>query len=333
MKCFIAANGRDPRFPDVGEYIASRGIECISNPYTGRMTEDQVIELIKDADATLASGEPYTAKVFAGAPKLKVVARVGVGYDVVDVRAATEQGVMITTTPIKELAQGMAEHTLALTLAVMKKIPQMNAGLRNGEWRTSVWGTQVQDLYGLTFGLFGLGRIGSEVAKRARAFDMKVVYHDVIRRPDLETSLGIEYVSFERLLQESDVLSLHTPLTPQTKGIIGKDAFSRMKPTSVVVNTARGAVVDEEALVTALKEGRIAGAGIDTFSIEPLAPPHPFYMLKDSLPNLVITPHMGYGPRTGRAMMYFAADQMMDALSGKVPQFVLNTDVLPHRRR
>ena len=332
MKCFVAATGRDPRFPDVREYIKSKGIECIGNPHTGRVTEDQLIELIKDADATLASGEPYTAKVFQGAPKLKIVARVGVGYDVVDVKAATENGVIITTTPVPELAKGMAEHSMALMLSLLKKVPQMNADVRRGEWRTSVWGSQMEDVYGLTFGLFGLGRIGSEAAKRAKAFDMKVIYHDVVRREDLEGSLGMDYVSFDRLLAESDVLSLHTPLTPQTRGIINDEAFRRMKPSAILINTARGAVVDEAALVRALESGRIAGAGIDTFSIEPLAAPHPLYKLQERLPNLLVTPHMGYGPRTGKAMMYFAADQMIEVLSGRVPKYVLNPEVLPRRR-
>jgi glyoxylate reductase len=208
----------------------------------------------------------------------------------------------------------------------------MNADLRQGEWRTSYWGSRMQDLYGLTFGLFGVGRIGSETAKRAKAFDMKLIYHDVVRREDLEKSLGMEYVSFERLLAESDILSLHSPLTPQTRGIINADAFRRMKPTAVLINTARGAVVDEAALVVALEQGTIAGACIDTFSVEPLAPPHPFYKLQDRLPNLILTPHMGYGPRTGRRMMYFAADQMMDALEGRVPPNVLNPEVLGRRR-
>lgn len=333
MKCYVAANGKDPRFPeDIVEYLAAHGIEPIRNPYTGAISEDQLIELIKDADATLSAGEAYSARVFGSLPKLKIVARVGVGFDAVDVKAATEMGVIVTTTPVHELAQGMAEHTFALLLSFVKKVPQMNADLRQGEWRTGLWGKQVGDLYGLTFGLFGVGRIGSETAKRAKAFDMKLVYHDVVRREDLEMSLGMEYVSFDRLLAESDVLSLHAPLTPQTRGIINDAAFSKMKPTAVLINTARGAVVDEAALVRALEQKRIAGACIDAFTIEPLAPPHPFYKLQDKLPNLILTPHMGYGSRTGRSMMYYAADQAIDALAGGTPKNMLNPEVIPRRR-
>jgi phosphoglycerate dehydrogenase-like enzyme len=333
LKCYVAPNSKDPRFPeDIKDYLTSKGIEVISNPYSGALTEDQLIELIKDADGTLASNEPYTAKVFDALPRLKIVSRVGVGYDAVDVKAATERGVIITTAPVPELAKSMAEHTFALLLAFCKKVPQTNAALREGDWRTGVWGKQIVDIYGLTFGLLGVGRIGSEVAKRAKSFDMKLIYHDVVRREDLEKSLGMEYVSFDRLLAESDVLSLHSPLTPQTRGIINEAAFAKMKPSAILVNTARGAVVDEPALARALEQGRIAGACVDAFSVEPLAPPHPFYKLEDRLPNLLITPHLGYGPRTGRAMIYQAANQVIDALNGRVPQNMLNPEVIPRRR-
>jgi phosphoglycerate dehydrogenase-like enzyme len=333
LKCYVAPNSRDPRFPeDIRDYLVNRGIEVISNPYSGALSEDQLIELLRDADATLASNEPYTAKVFDALPKLKIVSRVGVGFDKVDVKAATERGVIITTAPVHELAQSIAEHTFGLLLSFGKKIPQTNDALRKGEWRTGVWGKQIVDLYGLTFGLFGVGRIGTEVAKRAKSFDMRLIYNDVVRREDLEESLGMEYVSFDRLLTESDVLSIHSPLTPQTKGIINEEAFSKMKQSAILVNTARGAIVDEATLYRALEQGRIAGACIDAFSVEPLAPPHPFYKLEDRLPNLLITPHLGYGSRTGRAMIYQAANQVIDALEGKVPQNMLNPEVIPDRR-
>jgi phosphoglycerate dehydrogenase-like enzyme len=333
-KCFVAASGKDPRAPqDISQYLSSKGMDTITNPYPGTMTEDELIGHIKEADGSLASNEPYTGKVFDALPKLKIVSRVGVGFDAVDVKAATERGVIVTTAPVHELMQGMAEHTFALLLSFVKKVPQQNDAVRRGEWRGGVWGKQVGDLYGLTFGLFGVGRIGTEVAKRAKSFDMKIIYHDVVRREDLERSLGIEYVPFDRLLAESDVLSLHSPLTPQTKAVINESAFNKMKPTAILVNTARGGIVDEAALVRALEQNRIAGACIDAFTVEPLAPPHPFYKLGDRLPTLIVTPHLGYGPRTGRAMMYQAADQVVDAVAGKVPANVLNPEVLPHRRR
>jgi phosphoglycerate dehydrogenase-like enzyme len=334
LKCYVAANGRDPRFPeDIKDFLSSHGFEVIGNPYSGAISEDQLIELIKGAEGTLAANEPYTARVFDALPALKVVSRVGVGFDAVDVKAATERGVIVTTTPVHELAQAMAEHTFALLLSLAKRVPQMNESLREGEWRTTYWGRQVTDLYGLTIGLLGVGRIGSEVAKRAKAFDMKIIYNDVLRREDLEQSLGMEYVTFDKLLAESDVLSLHTPLLASTRGIINDAAFSRMKASAILVNTARGAVVDEAALVRALESGRIAGACIDAYSAEPLAPPHPLYKLQDRLPNLIMTPHLGYGSRTGRAMIYHAANQMIDAIEGRVPQNMLNPDVIPRRRR
>ena len=144
----------------------ARGIDVIGNPYPGAISEGQLIELIAEADATLAANEPYTARVFSSLPRLKIISRVGVGYDVVDMDAATRAGVIVTTAPVPELAKAMAEHTFALLLSLTKKVPHMNSDVRAGEWRTAAWGTQVADLYGLTFGLLGVGRIGSEVAKR-----------------------------------------------------------------------------------------------------------------------------------------------------------------------
>jgi len=257
LKCYVAANGRDPRFPeDIKDYLTSRGFEVIGNPFSGRVSEDELIDLIKDVDGTLAANEPYTAKVFDALPKLKIVSRVGVGFDTVDVKAATERGGIVTTSPVHELAQAMAEHTFALLLSFTKKVPQLNSDLRKGDWRPGYWGKQMTDIYGLTFGLFGVGRIGSEVAKRAKAFDMKLIYHDVVRREDLEKSLGMEYVSFDRLLAESDILSLHTKLTPATRHMINAGNFPLIKPGALIVNTSRGELIELHALVGALKAGR-----------------------------------------------------------------------------
>ncbi len=200
------------------------------------------------------------------------------------------------------------------------------------KWRPSYWGGEIRELYGLTLGLLGVGRIGGEVAKRARAFQMRVIYHDVVRREDLEQSLGMEPVSLERLLSESDVLSIHSPLTPQTRNLIDENALAKMKRFALLVNTARGAIVDEAALASALTEGRLGGACVDTFSEEPPTPSHPFYNLKDRLPNLILTPHSGYGVRTGRAMVSQAAKQIVDALKGGVPENLLNPEALARRR-
>jgi len=333
MKCFLPFTGQDPRFSrDVAAYLASRGVESILNPERGAPTEEQLAHLLRDADGALAGTERYTGQVMDSAPRLKIISRVGVGYDSVDVKAATERGVLVTIAAVPELAEGMAEHTFALILTFMKQIPYMDADLRSGNWRPYHWGGEVRDLYGLTLGLLGVGRIGGEVAKRARAFRMRVIYYDIVRREDLEQSLGMEPVTLDDLLAESDVLSIHSPLTPQTKNLINENALAKMKKSALLVNTARGAIVDETALMKALMEGRLAGACLDTFSEEPLSASHPFYSLKDRLPNLIMTPHTGYGVRTGSAMVHQAAKQVADTLEGGVPENLLNPEALARRR-
>jgi phosphoglycerate dehydrogenase-like enzyme len=172
--------------------------------------------------------------------------------------------------------------------------------------------------------LLGVGRIGAEVAKRAKAFGMKIIYYDVVRRQDLENSLGMRFVHFDELLSESDVLSIHTPLTPQTHHVIDAKALSKMKKTAIIVNTARGPIIDEKALADALKKGEIAGAALDVFSEEPLTSSHVFHQLGESLPNLIITPHHGIGMYTVRAMIRGAAEEVVTVLSGGEPRYAVN---------
>ncbi len=306
------------------DFLESHGIDLVVGTKDRHLTEDELLALIGDADATLAGGDPYTRRVINSAPKLRIIARAGVGYDKVDVEAATARRVFVTTSPVVELAEAMAEHTMALTLSFVKRIPQRNDEVRSGMWEPTKWWGRMDDLYHLTMGLLGLGRIGVEVAKRARAFGMEVLYHDVVRRKDLEDSLGIKYVAFDELLSRSDILSLHTPLTPQTKNIIDERALSKLKRSAVLVNTARGALVDERALADALRTGRIAGACLDVFTEEPLSPTHVFYRLGESFPELILTPHSGVGMHTMRAMIRAASEEITTVLEGGVPKYAIN---------
>lgn len=229
-----------------------------------------MIRLLKDVDAVLAGGEPYNMRVFESASRLKVVARVGVGYDHVDVKSATQRGVVVTWTPIPELAMSVAEETFALILSVLKRTPYRDNAMRNGWFDVSI---PTFDAFSLTLGVLGLGRIGSEVAKRAKAFEMKLLYYDSLRKRDLERELGITYSPFDALLKESDIVAVHAPWTPETEKMIGEKELHLMKPTANLVNTARGAIVDEKALLKALKDGRIAGAALGVYSEDP--PPQP----------------------------------------------------------
>ena len=308
--------------------LAADGIELVVNPRGRTLTEDDLVSLLGEFDAVIAGPEPYSERVIASASRrLKVIARTGVGYDKVDVAAATRNKVFVTWTPIPELASSVADQTIALILALVKRIPQMNAEVRSGKWERQRWSTEVRDLRGHTLGLLGLGRIGTEVATRARAFGMKVVYNDVVRMKQLEVSLPVEYVPFERLLSESDILSVHAPLTPDTRKIINEVSLSKMKSTAILVNTSRGEIVDEEALADALVKKRILGAGLDVLSQEPPAPGHVFYRLGERLPNLILTGHVAFGKDTFGAMVAAACNDVRRALRGEVPKYLLNPEV------
>jgi phosphoglycerate dehydrogenase-like enzyme len=330
--CLLGITGVGTRYPEeVRGYLRRNNVEPVENPRSRVLSEEELIDVIPEVDAVLASVEPYTPRVLRAAKRLRVISRVGVGHNNIDLAAATKKGISVTWTPIPELAYAVAEHAFAHTLSFAKKIPFMNKDVREGRWESEKWSTQMGDLYGSTMGLLGLGRIGSEVASRAKAFRMKVIYHDVVRRKDLEKSLGLRYVSFEKLFGEADVVSIHTPLTPETKGIVSRRAIALMKKDAVLVNTARGPIVDEVALAEALEGGKIGGACLDVLSEEPPNEGHVFYKLGDRIPNLLLTPHLDYGRRTASAMIMTAAGDLIRVLDGKRPKYLLNADVVPRR--
>ncbi len=309
--------------------LASAGIELVVNPHGRALTESDLISLLGDCDAVLAGPERYSAEVISSSKRLRIIARTGVGYDKVDVNAATENHVYVTWTPVPELASSIADMAMGLVLALVKRIPRLNAEVREGRWERQRWSTEVGDLRGHTMGLLGLGRIGSEVAARAKTFGMKVIYYDVVRMEQREKELSIEYVPLETLLVQSDVLSIHAPLTPETRNIIGRAALEKMKPTAFLVNTSRGELVDENALADALRANRLAGAGLDVLSQEPPIAGHVFYKLGDGLPNLILTGHVAFGRDTFGAMVAAACDDVKRALRGETPRYLLNPGVTP----
>jgi phosphoglycerate dehydrogenase-like enzyme len=246
--------------------------------------ESETIAELAGIQAVLAGGgEPYTERVFAALPELRVVARAGVGYDRVDVQAATRHGVVVTITPTAN-HEAVAEHTLALLLALAKNIVANDRRTREGGWRSEL----ARPLRGQTLGLVGLGRIGRSVALRAMAMGMRVIAFDVNPPHSFVAEHPIRLVSFEELLEQADIVSLHCPLTPQTQRLFHRDVFRRMKPGALFINTARGGLVVERDLVEALIEGTLGGAGLDVFEIEPPAPDNPLF----ALPNVVVSPHV-----------------------------------------
>ncbi|MBS7638373.1 D-glycerate dehydrogenase [Candidatus Bathyarchaeota archaeon] len=260
--------------------------------------------------------EPVDDWILDRSPRLRIVARYGVGYDTVDVEACTRRGIYVTHTP-GVLSSAVAELTIGLMLCLSRGLVRADRYVREEWWRHDRGRLHMgRDLNGKVLGIVGLGRIGVEVAARARAFNMKVLYHDVEPKREAERSLGVEYTDLEALLKASDFVSLHLPLTPRTRGLIGERELKMMKPTAYIINTSRGSVLDEGALCKALKEGWIAGAGLDVFEKEPLQ--------RDSelinMDNVVLTPHIGsYTSETRRAMALMCIENVRAALEGKRP--------------
>jgi len=268
-----------------------------------------------------------TPAMLAAAPRLRIVANMAVGYDNIDPAAAAEAGVWVTNTP-GVLAETTADLAFALLLAAARRVVEADRDTRAGGWKT--WSPTAflgTDLFGATLGIVGLGEIGEAVARRARGFRMRILYHSRTRKPALEADLGLEFRDLHSLLADSDFVSLHTPLTPQTRHLLGPAAFAAMKPGAILVNTARGGIVDQDALVEALRSGSLGGAALDVTDPEPLPLSHPLY----SFPNVIITPHIGSASRATRARMAeMAAANILAVLAGSEPPNPVNRP--PHPR-
>jgi phosphoglycerate dehydrogenase-like enzyme len=243
---------------------------------------------LADADVLVVGLEPVNATVLAAAPRLKLVQRLGVGYDNIDLEAAARCRVPVCNMPDFNAAT-VAEHTIMLILALLRRVFESTLLMKSTHWPLATVVAQgVFDFHGKTLGLIGLGAIGREVARRAGSFDVEILYYDRHRLPATdEARMGVASVELNDLLQRSDVVSCHVPGTAETYHLIGRDALRRMKRTAILINTARGTVVDEEALVEALQQAAIAGAGLDVFAHEPLDPRHPLRRC----PNVILTPH------------------------------------------
>lgn len=248
--------------------------------------QDELIKVIGEYEALIIrSGTKVTKEVLEAGKRLKVVGRAGVGVDNVDVETATRKGVLVMNTPMGNIVSA-AEHTMAMMLTLVRKIVWADASLKGGKWeRGKFTGTE---LNGKTLGIVGVGRVGAEVAKRAKSFQMKMVGYDPFLPAEVAVKLGVRLLPLEKVLEEADVITIHAPLTPSTKHLVGKEQFKLMKPNVMLINCARGGIVDEEALYEALKDRRIAGAALDVFENEP---PKGSKLLE--LDNIVVTPHLG----------------------------------------
>lgn len=317
--------------PEAGLELLRRECEVEVFPEEDRLpTKEEIIAGVRGKDALLSLlTEEITAEVMDAAPNLKVISNYAVGYNNIDVEAATARGIVVTNTP-GVLTETTADLAWALLMAAARRLPQSERALRAGQWQS--WKPLEftgQDIYGATLGIVGLGSIGAAVARRALGFGMKILYYNRRPNPVAEAALGCRYVDLDTLLRESDFVSLHCPLTDETRGLIGRRELALMKPTAVLVNTARGPVVDEAALIDALKEGRIWAAGLDVYDVEPIAPDHPLLQLD----NVVALPHIGSASiRTRTRMATLAAENLVAALTGKEPPTPVNPEVLSRVR-
>jgi glyoxylate reductase len=258
-------------------------------------------------------------------PRLRVVSNLAVGFDNIDVQAATALGVLVGNTP-DVLTETTADFAFALLMAAARRVVEGVDYARAGQWRT--WGPMLllgADVHHATLGIIGLGRIGEEMAKRARGFDMRVLYYAPHRQEDVERELGLIYTPLDELIAQADFVSLHTPLTPETRHLMNRARFARMKPSAVLINTARGAVVETDALVEALRSGQIAYAALDVTDPEPLPADHPLV----TLPNCIVTPHIASASRATRGKMSeIAARNLLAGLNGQPLPYGLNNEVL-----
>lgn len=287
---------------------------------------------LRDFDAVLSMAtDRFDCEMLGSiSPRVRIIANMAVGYDNIDVECATRHGVYVTNTP-EVLTEATADLAFALILAVARRIVEADHFVRWGEWWRT--GTPLHpkmmlgvDLYGKTLGIIGMGRIGSAVARRARAFGMRIIYYNRRRLPEkLERELGAEYRDLDDLLSSSDIISIHVPLTKETRHLINRERLSKVKRGAIIINTSRGAVIDTEALVEALEKGLIAGAGLDVYEEEPLNPNHPLTRFK----NVVLTPHIGSATRETRlAMALLAVENLVAFAAGKEPPTLVNREVL-----
>jgi len=287
---------------------------------------DLILEKVRDIDGLLCLlTDKIDARIIEAGERLKVISNYAVGYDNIDVEVATKRGIYVTNTP-GVLTETTADLAWAILMAIARRVVEADKYVRAGRW-VHAWGPKMMlgsDVHGKTLGIVGLGRIGSAVARRAKGFNMRVIYYDVFRREDLERELGLEYKPLEELLKEADYVTLHVPLTKETYHLIGERELDLMKPTAYLINTSRGAVIDQKALYKALKERRIAGAALDVFEKEPIDPDDPLL----ELDNVVLTPHIGSASiETRKKMAMIAAENLVSVLRGVEPPNLVNPEV------
>jgi phosphoglycerate dehydrogenase-like enzyme len=308
------------RFRDL---LEEHGFAPVAPSHGGRLTEADLREYLPGCEAIVAGGEVISDSILEACPQLRVIARTGVGYDAVDIAAASERGIAVTITPGAN-QEAVAEHAFALLLALVKDVAWQDKAIREGKWDRTVL---PRPLRGLTLGIVGLGRIGRAMATRALAFGMPVLATDPLADLGTLAGTGVELVGFDDLIARSDVVSLHLPVLESTRGLFDAAQIARMKPGSILVNTSRGALIDESALIEALRSGHLSGAALDVFNPEPPKPDNPLWQVK----NVTLTPHMaGVDVLAMDEMALMAARCIVELHQGGWPaECVVNPEVAP----
>ncbi|HKB88710.1 MAG TPA: D-glycerate dehydrogenase [Patescibacteria group bacterium] len=314
------------------EKLKTSGNEVIISEFGRPPTPEELLTKAKGVDAVLSLlTDKIDAEVMdAIGPQLKIISNYAVGFDNVDVKSASEKGILVTNTPSEEVDEAVAEHTWALISALSRRIVEADEATRRGAYRG--WEPDIflgTNLIGKNLGIIGLGGIGKKVAKRAKGYEMNVIYNKHTRDMECETKMGVRYCDLDSLFAESDVVTLHVPLTEETRHMINKNTLSKMKKGAFLVNTARGPVVNERDLVEALRSGQIAGAALDVFDNEPNITPELFDM-----PNVVTTPHIASATVEARNKMgEMAVAAILDTLAGTKPQNLVDETVWEKRRK
>lgn len=313
------------KIPKEAVEIARNNFEVDYNEDENPLPPEELKRRLKDKNGIVCLlTDIMNGEVMDAAPNLEVISNVAVGYDNIDVNAATERNIAVTNTP-GVLTDTTADLAWSLIMSVARRIAEADKYMRSGKWKG--WGVMQwwgSDVHHATLGILGFGRIGKVVAKRAKGFEMKVLYHDAFRAPEEEEKeLNVTFVSKETLLKESDFVSVHVPLMPETVHIVGENEMKMMKPTAFLINTSRGPTVDEKALVKALKNKEIAGAGLDVYEKEPIMEPE----LKD-MNNVVVLPHIASASiKTRTRMGTMAAENCVVALKEEIPPACVNPEI------
>lgn len=318
-KVFVSWPGYSIDDWETGARLVKAGFEAVLQPRTGARNEDELIDMLRGCIAAIASADPFTSRVIQSSPQLRIISRVGVGVDSVDMEAATRGSVAVSITTGAN-AETVADHTLGFILSLLRKLVPQHLCASSGRWER-VGAMTGSELPGKTVGLIGAGGIGKAVLRRLGGFNAKVIYFDEFV-PFLDGATKISTLG--ELLERSDIVSIHMPLVPQTHHIVDAAGITGMKLGALLINTSRGALVDQTAMFAGLREGRLGGAGLDVFDEEP--PPAGTF---DGVPNLLLSCHVaGVSHESIRRMTISATSSALAMLSGEIPETVLNPEVL-----